>query len=129
MKDEELGVLYNVSGFYMYGGKQYDFTGEFFIDIVKHINGRIWDPGSLCDEHQVAGTIIDSDKVRMEFVKIPTGMLVDIHYKLEKETEPFDSLIGNYKGNWSFNEEVIPIVEGTEGETKNFVSMVLKKTK
>ena len=129
MKSEELGVLYDVSGFYMYGGKQYDFTGEFFIDIVKHINGRIWDPGSLCDEHQVAGTIIDSDKVRMEFVKIPTGMLVDIHYKLEKETEPFDSLIGNYKGNWSFNEEVIPIVEGTEGETKNFVSMVLKKTK
>ena len=129
MKNEDLGVLYNVSGFYMFGGMQYDFTGEFFIDIVKHINGRIWDPGSICDEHRVAGTIIDSGKIGMEFVKIPTGMLVDIHYKLEKEAEPFDSLVGRYKGNWSFNEEVIPIVEGTEGETKNFVSMVLKKAK
>ena len=129
MKDEELEVLYDVSGYYIYSGSQHDFTGEFFVDVVKHINGRIWDPGSLCDEHQVAGTIIDSDKIGMGFVKIPTGMLVRIYYTLEKETEPFDSLIGKYKGYWSFIEGVIPIVEGTEGETKNFASLVLKKHK
>ena len=127
-----LGKIYKIFGFYMYGGRQNDFTGVFNIDSGSFIRGKIWDPNSRCSEHQVEGGVKQEDNensIILEFVKIPTGMLVDIYYRLKKTTTPINELAGEYKGNWSFKEEVIPIVEGTEGETENSSRITLKEEK
>lgn len=119
---EGLGNTYKVEGAYHYGGKVNRFTGQFSIDSSGKITGKIWDANSICSEHQVKGEVKegkDNGAIALEFVKIPTGLLANIYYELRKVSDPKNKLAGNYDGTWSFKEEVIPIIKGTEGETKN----------
>lgn len=121
---EGLGNIYKVKGSYQFGGKENHFTGQFSIDSSGRITGKIWDPNSICSEHEVKGEIKqgqDNSAVILEFVKIPTGILADIYYQLQKVSDPKNKLAGAYDGVWSFKEEIlpIPIVKGTLGETEN----------
>jgi len=123
---EGLGNVYRVEGSYKFGGKNNHFTGQFSIDSSGRITGKIWDPNSICSEHEVKGEVKEGNVAMLEFVKIPTGLLADIHYQLQKVSDPKNKLAGAYDGVWSFKEKVIPIVEGTEGETENQTHIELK---
>jgi hypothetical protein len=103
---------YEVFGFYKFYSKHNFFTGEFDIDSDDLIRGKIWDPNSRCSEHQVEGKVEQEDKgsaVILKFVKIPTGMLVNIYYYFKKTAIPTNKLKGEYDGYWTFKEKVIPI--------------------
>lgn len=119
---EGLGNTYKLEGAYHFGGKVNHFTGQFSIDGSGKVTGKIWDPNSICSEHEVKGEVKEgqNDGVAiLEFVKIPTGILADIYYQLQKASDPKNKLTGVYEGAWSFKEKVLPIVKGTEGEIEN----------
>ena len=128
MTGEKKGI-YEVSGFYKFGDRYNFFTGEFEIGNDNLIRGKIWDPNSRCFEHQVEGEVKQKDNgsaVILNFVKIPTGMLINIFYYFKKTAAPINELAGEYDGHWSFRDAIIPIVKGTEGETGNESRIALK---
>lgn len=117
---------YHIKGYYSFHGKENPFTGMFKIDENKKIIGEIKDSNSVCSRHEVEGHIksID-DKLIMDFVKIPTGLLANIYYHLEKDDA--SKLDGEYKGSWSFKTKKVFKLDRDEleTETENKTSLTL----
>lgn len=97
-------------------GEIYCHSGEISIDRNKKFVGEIRDPNSLCKKHAVKGEIsIDDERIRIDFLKIPTGILVPVKYSLKCQNSfrgtleelTDEDLRGIYDGIWVFTEEAI----------------------
>jgi hypothetical protein len=97
---------YKFEGTYVYGGRDDNFQrGSIEIDKEGKVAGFINDSSSICDMHIVEGRICTkNNRTVLMFDKLPTGMLVPIHYYLEKPEN--GELSGRYDGLWSVKEKI-----------------------
>lgn len=100
-------MRFNVKGVYTFKEKENPYTGIFATD-GERIKGYISDPSSICERHEVEGTISHlENKLRIEFTKMPSSSLMaPIFYRFEKTTENGE-IEGNYDGFWCFGEEEV----------------------
>ena len=120
--------VYEIKGSYRFHEKKNDFTGLFEIDSDGNIAGEIQDPNSMCSRHIVYGTIEYLDDITLiNFVKTPTGALVDIYFSLKKSGTDKE-IEGEYTGVWAFTEPAISLdTKSLEDEIKNRTHISLYK--
>lgn len=96
---------YKLDGTYFYCDRDNDHHGSIEIDKEGKIAGIIIDPNSMSDKHIVEGKIYTKNsRTILMFDKLPTGMLANIHYYLEKPAD--GKLDGKYDGLWSVKEKI-----------------------
>lgn len=118
---------YRFEGAYFFQGRDNFQEGSLEVDRNGKIAGFIVDPNSVCDKHIVESTIENKDNFTIiKFVKLPTGILVPIHYLLAKPVD--GNFEGDYKGMWHFKEAALELkTNKIAKETQNQATLKLFK--
>ena len=108
---------YKIEGAYRYLGNENFYSGEFLIgeeiSDKRQVVGEIIDYISVCKKHAVKGELrLENKLVKLDFIKIPTWILVPIYYSLIQSDNNMgdlsdESIRGMYEGHWAFVEKGI----------------------